>query len=1154
MSAVPLATPIAAADSSVGAVRSELGAEPTIDLAVLLPRVQRLPAFTALLQGLGGATRLSIADPAKAYVLAALHAASACPLAILTARPGHARQLWEELSVWSGASSSVLHFPAPDALPYERLSEDFADGAERVQVLSELAEPDANPLIVLSLRSALDVLESPDRFRAASRTLRIGDRVSPGTLAELWLAGGYEPSPLVDGPGQFSRRGGILDVFPPGGRPCRIEFFGDEIESLRTFDAETQRSGERLNELRTAPARTGASSDDQYSADTAAATFFDHLSPNTLIVLDEPTQLDTMARDLEQQAEELRVGAVREPPLQERGELQPDARRPYIPWSDLRARLRGGDRPIVDLTHDPARETIPFSHAPTFGGRLKTFLDGVAAPPGRRSRGQQPSLPAESVVIASQQSARLQELFAERGVLVTPTERLLAPASGASLPSVSLVHGSLAEGWRSEQLGLVVLTDGELFGWRKVRRPLRRSRGAARELFLSDIEPGELVVHADHGIARFRGLVKLGGEGAVEREFLLLDYADSDRLYVPIGQADRVTRYVGGGEESPNPTRLGTSEWARAKARVRRAVRDIAGDLLELYAARELASGHSFAPDGPWQRELEDSFPYVETPDQVQAIAEVKEDMERPRPMDRLLVGDVGYGKTEVALRAAFKAVMDGRQVAVLVPTTVLAQQHFATFKERLGAFPVRVDMLSRFRSDREQRAVVEGMTAGTIDICIGTHRLVQNDVRFKDLGLVIIDEEQRFGVAQKERLKQLRKEVDVLTLTATPIPRTLQMSLAGVRDMSAIETAPEDRLPIRTYVTEHDDGLIREAILRELDRGGQVYFVHNRVQSIDVVAGRLRRLVPEARFCVGHGQMAEDQLEQVMIDFAAGDADVLVCTTIIESGLDIPNVNTLVVNNAHRFGLAQLYQLRGRVGRGSVRAYAYFVYARDTQLTEHAEQRLRTIFEATELGAGFRIAMKDLEIRGAGNLLGAEQSGQIASVGFDLYTRLLSEAIDLARASRDGTPLPTDATAPEQRPSLDLPIDAFLPPDYVADDAARLSLYQRLAAVTTGEELGQLIGELDDRFGPPPEPAQNLLYLVGLRLQAARVGVGQITATEGDVVVKFRGQIRVDVQRLSREVGTPLRAGSNQLRLARGRGQAWLATLQRLIDLLPAA
>jgi len=1159
-----------------------------LDLAALLPALRSEPSFRAVVAGVtsdrGGAAdasgtgRISIADPAKAYVLAGLHADLGRAVVVLTARPGQARQLSEELRAWVGPDVRVQLFPAPDALPYESLAEDLTLTAQRVDVLSQLADASARPLIVLSLRAAMELVEPPESFRRASSFLRVGDDVSMATLVDAWVSGGYEPNPLVDAPGQFSRRGGILDVYPPAGPPCRIEFFGNKIESIRVFDLETQRSGERITELRLPPARDrladsggeGNSSAASGAVGRPSATFFDHLPPDAVIVVDEPSTLETVSRDIEEQAEETRAHR------QERGELPEPVERPYLPWRELRRKLGGGagasGRLLLELVHDPARETIGFTHAPAFAGRLKEFLNTIVGR-GRFGSGRTEHAPGsetrlgERVVIVSQQAARLAELFAERDLHVTPTERLAPDFLQTDRPAI--VHGSLGEGWRSEALGVTVYTDGELFGWRKVRRPIRRSRAAAREAFLSDLEPGEMVVHVDHGIARFRGLYRTGGaeptngstnatrdgEGAI-REFLLLEYANGDRLYVPSEQADRVTRYVGGGDDAPNLTRLGTSEWSRAKARARRAVRDIAKDLIELYAARRLAQGHAYPPDTTWQRELEDSFPYMETPDQLTAIDDVKRDMQRPEPMDRLLVGDVGYGKTEVALRAAFKAIEDGRQVAVLVPTTVLAQQHFTTFKERFSAFPMRVEVLSRFRSDKEQKAIIEGLTAGAIDIVIGTHRLVSKDVRFKNLGLVIIDEEQRFGVAHKERLKQLRKEVDVLTLTATPIPRTLHMSLAGVRDMSVMETPPEERLPVRTYVAEYDDGLVREAILRELDRGGQVYFVHNRVQSIEVMARRLRELVPEARVLVGHGQMQEENLERVMLDFANGDADILLCTTIIESGLDISNVNTIVIDQAHRLGLAQLYQLRGRVGRGAVRAYAYVLFARDQRLTEQAEQRLRTIFEATELGAGFRIAMKDLEIRGAGNLLGAEQSGQIAAVGFDLYTQLLGEAVELLQAAETGAPLPeTDATAPDPRPSLDLPLDAFLPAAYVADEATRLNLYQRFAGVGEGVQLGELISELHDRFGPLPEEAQNLAFLVGLRLQAARASVTQVSASPTDIVVKLRNTPPTDLARLSRQIGSPVRSGSNQLRIPRGRGQGWIVALQSLIDaLVPAA
>ncbi|HWP29477.1 MAG TPA: transcription-repair coupling factor, partial [Chloroflexota bacterium] len=763
----------------------------------------------------------------------------------------------------------------------------------------------------------------------------------------------------------------------------------------------------------------------------------------------------------------------------------------------------------------------------------------------------------QRVVVVSQQDARLRELLAELPA------GLAALAAG---PGLAIEHGALQEGWRHTELGLTLYTDREVFGWAKTHRVVQTRPATGRESFLVDFAPGDYVVHVDHGIGRYKGLVTLqtsgssapvppGGTpaaGPVTREYLLIEYGDGDHLYVPLEQSDRVSRYIGAGGEAPRLTRLNSGEWVRTKQRVRRAVRAIAQELLELYAARAVQPGHAFSPDTPWQAELEGSFPYVETPDQLAALAEVKADMEQPRPMDRLLIGDVGYGKTEIALRAAFKAVMDSKQVAILVPTTVLAQQHYNTFTERLAPFPIRVEMLSRFRSEREQQEILAGLRAGTVDICIGTHRLLQPDVAFKDLGLVIIDEEQRFGVVHKERLKQLRREVDVLTLSATPIPRTLYMAMVGVRDMSTMATPPEDRLPIRTFVTQYDDGLIREAILRELERGGQVYFVHNRVRTIDAMASHLARLVPEARLAVAHGQMPEEELERVMLAFARGAYDVLVCSTIIESGLDIPNVNTIIVNQAHRFGLAQLYQLRGRVGRGANRAYAYFLYTRDGALTEAAEQRLRTIFEATELGAGFRIAMKDLEIRGAGNLLGTEQHGHISAVGFDLYCRLLAEAVETLRALQ-GAPGASPPRPVEAEPltKLTLPLSAHLPADYVPEEAQRLRLYQRLAGVRTYEELGGFTDELQDRYGPLPEPAENLLYLVRLRLAATEAGVREIDADETHIVLRFAGPPPPGAAALGARLGLPLWVGSNQLRLRRGPGTSWVGPLRTLVDAL---
>ncbi|HTE86139.1 MAG TPA: transcription-repair coupling factor, partial [Dehalococcoidia bacterium] len=779
-----------------------------------------------------------------------------------------------------------------------------------------------------------------------------------------------------------------------------------------------------------------------------SSTLLDHLAEDTLLVVDEPAELRQVLVDLDAEAEEARAALVEQHRIPRHLPL------PHVDHATLTAAVeaRAGlrlQRWATDLTADALK--APFEVAGAFGGRLRNLSQEVIA---RMRAGWR-------VVIVSQQSARLAELFQTEGL--DPSIQLDAvPPAG----SLRLVTGSLPQGWtlKSPAGELLLLTDNEIFGFSKQRRATRPVQ-SGREAFLADLTPGDYVVHIEHGIARFGGLVSRSVEGA-EREYLELRYAEGDRLYVPSEHVDRVSRYIGPGEHTPALTRLSTQEWARAKERVRHAVTDLAQDLLNLYAAREALPGHAFNSDNPWQQELEAAFPYVETPDQILALGEIKRDMEAARPMDRVIVGDVGYGKTELALRAAFKAVLDGTQVAVLVPTTVLAQQHLQTFSERLSAFPTRVEVLSRFRSDAEQRQVIRDLAEGSIDIVIGTHRLLQRDVEFKNLGLLIIDEEQRFGVAHKERFKKLRSQVDVLTLSATPIPRTLHMTLSGIRDMSTIQTAPEERLPIATFVAEWDDRLVREAILRERDRGGQVYLVHNRVHNIGQIATQVRALVPEAEVAIGHGQMPEDQLEQVMLEFARGEHDVLVCTTIIESGLDIPNVNTIIINQADRLGLAQLYQLRGRVGRGANRAYAYLLYDRNRSVSETAQKRLQTIFEASELGAGFQIALRDLEIRGAGNLLGAEQSGQIGAVGYDLYSRMLEDAVRRLRAIERGeTPPPPSAM--QSGVTVDLPVPARIPETYIADLNLRLAVYQRLAAIAAPLDAENLLLELADRFGP---------------------------------------------------------------------------------------
>ena len=660
----------------------------------------------------------------------------------------------------------------------------------------------------------------------------------------------------------------------------------------------------------------------------------------------------------------------------------------------------------------------------------------------------------------------------------------------------------------------------------------------------------------EHGIARYEGTVSRNlDEG--EREYLVLAYAQGDKLYVPTDQIDRVSRYVGPGG-APTLSRLGGTEWAATKRKAKEAALDFAKDLLRIYASRELEQGVRVAGDTAWQWELETSFPFEETPDQLAAIREVKDDLERETPMDRLICGDVGYGKTEVALRAAFKAVSSGMQVAVLVPTTVLAQQHFMNFRERLEPFPVRLAMLSRMRTDAEQRATVEALKQGDVDIVIGTHRLLSSDVGFKNLGLVIIDEEQRFGVRHKEHMKKMRATVDMLTMTATPIPRTLHMALYGIRDMSRIETAPEERIPVTTYVAETDDRLVREAVLRELDRGGQVFFVHNRIQDIQQVERRLQDLLPEASIAVAHGRMPAEMLGHVMDAFSEGTFDVLVCTTIIQAGLDIPNANTLIVDEADKLGLTQLYQLRGRVGRSSIRAYAYFLYKRDHVLTETAERRLRAILSATELGAGFRIAMKDLEIRGAGNVLGSEQSGHVAAVGFDLYTRLLEEAVEeLRRESGGPRPRPPEQAASASRtltrPPVDLPVDAHIPVSYIEETGTRLAVYEKLVAVASATEVEEIRRELQDRFGPPPQPVLDLLLVVGLRARGARLmGALQAIGRDGEgIVLRLRDVSWLDRDGLRRAV-PGLEVGHLQARLRISRRDVrWRAALEKVIQTL---
>jgi transcription-repair coupling factor (superfamily II helicase) len=1160
-----------------------------MNLSGLLPLIEDLPAFASLASALRAqpAVTAEVIESARAPMLAALSRVLDAPLVVLTARSDRAKQLADELNVWVSENDGISLFPEPDPLFYERMPWNAETIAARLGTFASLAQSrrarggTIKPIVVTSVRAIMQRTVPAADFLAAVRVLRRGESKSLIDLLSSLVTLGYEYEVVVETPGAFSRRGGILDIWPPSiAQPVRIEFVGDEIASLRPFDPATQRSSEQIDALTIVPASealpgrgrgaVNALNQLDYNAPqpVAVATFrqdlesledgrrfrgiefylqylypdaaslIEHLPENAWVVVENWGEIEASAQSLEFQAEEVRAD------LEARRELPPNVSKPYFLWEALRGRLLARRRLLLDYASPDEPLSLPFTPGSRYGGQLRKVLDDVVKLRAEHAR----------VVIVTRQAERISELLREHNLHIKPVDEIGAvPKPGY----ISLIQGALSEGWKLE-VGdsfptLHLLTDAEIFGWSRPKpRRIAKARSASPEAFFADLAVGDYIVHIDHGIGVFRGLTKLALNGP-EREFLLIEYDRGDKLYVPVHQIDRLSRYVAPGGKTPALHRIGTADWTQVKERTRKAVEDIADELLELYAAREIVTGHAFSPDNQWQHELEASFPYVETEDQLHAIDAVKADMERAKPMDRLVVGDVGYGKTEVALRAAFKAVTDGKQTGVLVPTTVLAQQHYNTFKERLAPFPISVEMLSRFRSDKEQKEIVERIKSGGVDIVIGTHRLLSDDVQFKDLGLLIIDEEQRFGVVHKERLKQLRQDVDVLTLTATPIPRTLYLSLSGARDMSTIETPPEDRLPIRTYVAEFEDHLVRDAILRELDRGGQVFFVHNRVRGIGIIANQLRQLVPEANIAVGHGQMADVELEQVMIEFAAGRYDVLVCTTIIESGIDIPNANTLIVNHADKFGLAQLYQLRGRVGRSAARAYAYFLHEKSHPLSADAFERLQSIAEASELGAGFQIAMRDLEIRGAGEILGAQQHGHISAVGFDLYCRLLATAIDHARArKKDASVANPSPNLLGLAPTIDLPLQAHIPEEYVPESALRLRLYRRLADVTSYPQVDEIERELRDRFGAPPEEVDNLIYLLRLRVAAIQAQLSAIALEDGRVVLKFAKGDGALTARLNR-------AFKERIKISRER--AWLAGpgedlkwREHLMDVLKAA
>ncbi len=1098
------------------------------------------------------AATVAVAAPAQAFALAGVASLSARrPLLIVTPTAASASELVHDLGLYLGADAVEL-FPAWETLPFERVSPEAETMGRRLAVLHHLAEGRAG-VIVAPVKA---VLQRLGPWRTAARPLEVarGDRLDSGEVVARLVAAGYRREPLVEHRGELAVRGGIIDVFPStADGPVRLDLWGDEVDRLTAFDVGDQRSTDDLDRVAIYGCRELVPDEDVRAraeelvshapwgrsqwerlargelfdgmeswlpwvapggpsgADGDGELLTDLLGEGSLVVLVEPRRAKDRATELIEEEEALSTSLA----ATWDAEIGAGAPRLHLAFDRLLTGSRAGLLSVV----------------PPAGGLDEPSID---------SRGWEPVL-GDGDRLADQ----VRRLAGDGYELVlcsasaTGAERLASTLAEAGL-DIPVEVAPIEHGFVLPGIRLAVLAESDVTGRRRPHRPAR-ARTRPVDGFFDDLAPGNYVVHRQHGVAVYAGMVTRTMGGAT-RDYLLLEYRGADRLYLPTDQIDALTPYTGG--DAPSVNRLGGSEWQRTRAKARAAVHEIAEELVALYRRRLQVEGHAFPPDTPWQAELAASFTFDETPDQLRSIEEVTADMERPVPMDRLICGDVGFGKTEVAVRAVFKAVQDGRQAAVLVPMTLLASQHFQTFSDRYAPFPVRVEMLSRFLTDAQARKVLDGLADGSVDVVVGTHRLLGEDVAFRHLGLLVVDEEQRFGVSHKEAIKAITDGVDVLTLTASPIPRTLEMALTGIRDLSMVNTPPAARRPILTHVGEFDEAAVSEALRRELLREGQVFFVHNRVDDIDAAAERLRRLVPGARITVAHGQMDEGLLEQVVLDFWERRSDVLVCTTIIESGIDMPSVNTLVVDRADRLGLGQLHQLRGRVGRGGQRAYAYLFHPADRVLSEQAYERLRTIGDHTELGSGFKIALRDLHIRGAGNQLGRDQSGHIAAIGYDLYVQMVSEAV--ADLKGEARPEPIEV-------SVDVPDAAFLPPDYVEAEDARLEAYRRLASARSAAEIADVAAEWSDRFGPYPAPATALLDVARLRVECLRLGITDlaVSAGRGGIGAGPSGKGRVWQVKLS-PITLPASAEVRLRRLAPG--GTYHADLHRLLVPLQTA
>jgi transcription-repair coupling factor (superfamily II helicase) len=1119
--------------------------------------VEKLPVFlraaSHLKEGTGRIRVSGLIPSVKALLLVMLRRAADRPLIFIVSDNRAAEDLLPILQGFAeltGAADpeSIVKLPTRDVLPYQNLSPHPEIQEERATALWKIATGVAS-IVVAPIAATTIRLASTEYYTDLARTLRRGETFDTESLIQHLNTVGYDAADVVEMPGQYALRGGILDVYSPeADRPLRVEFFGDEVESIRKFDPATQRSSSPVDEALLLPLTETPVREDllgaihvrlsgkriagneevieqairsggvtvfpgwEFYAPVAreSRSLFD-LLPNAVVLTDErdnlKQELDRTWTRIEEAHERSGVGNLVKP-----SDL-------YIPpdtWWQTLATLPGAELEHLEITRsEDAESTIQFPSQPTprFHGSVPAMLEEV----------RKLVTEGKSVVFAAPNTGeveRLADIFTEYNVSFRLGSSTRGGESYADetayfsgdLQSATLVKSYLPEGLILPEAHLAIFGARDLFDESELvaSRPQRqKSKVSAFLSDFRDLQVGDYVVHVEHGIAQYQGLKEIN-QGDGPAEFMLLEFAEAARLYVPLTRLDLIQKYRSSEGAKPVLSHLGTAAWAKTKARVRKAMKDMADELLKLYAQRQMAQGHAFPADTEWMKEFEDAFEFTETEDQAQAIVDVKSDMESGRPMDRLLCGDVGYGKTEVAMRAAFKALSDNKQVALLAPTTVLAFQHFETFKQRFAAFPITVEMISRFRSPKQQKEILQRVEGGKIDVLIGTHRILSKDIKFSDLGLLIVDEEQRFGVRHKERLKQMRKQVDVLTMSATPIPRTLHMSLVGLRDMSVIETPPKDRMAIQTVVASWDEKLIQSAIEQELERGGQVYFVHNRVESIWEIAAKLQELVPRARILVGHGQMVETELEKVMLKFMHHEADILVATTIIENGLDIPLCNTILINRAERLGLSELYQLRGRVGRSDRRAYAYLLLPSEIELTPIARRRLAALKEFSDLGAGFKIAALDLELRGAGNLLGGEQSGHIEAIGFELYTQMLDRAVRELKGE-----MPEEEIATQ----LNLGLNIRIPAEYIPEENQRLRMYKRVAGVEREVQLHDVRAELIDRYGEPPLAVRNLLEYAELKLLAVRVGVNSVERKREQVSIKFRQNATVDPEKLARFV-----------------------------------